>query len=86
MPIYIKYLLRVVCLICVLHGAKPCFAELPREASVALSSKKYDQAIKILRAHLKKNPKDYNTWSILGVAYYHTGQARQSLKYLELRL
>jgi len=50
---------------------------------VALSSKKYDQAIKILRMHLKKNPKDFNTWSILGVAYYHTGQARQSLKYLK---
>ncbi|MEI8025335.1 MAG: hypothetical protein WCI18_03200 [Pseudomonadota bacterium] len=48
-----------------------------------MSSKKYDQAIKIIRGHLRKNPKDFNAWSILGVAYYHTGQARQSLKYLK---
>ncbi len=83
MTINFKYCYQAICLICVLLCATPCFAEIPSEASAALSSKKYDQAIKIIRGYLKRNPKDFNAWSILGVAYYHTGQARQSLKYLK---
>lgn len=74
--------MRVICL-CALLWGEASYADIPREASSALSSKKYDQAIKILRSYLRKKPKDFNTWSLLGVAYYHTGQARMALKYLK---
>lgn len=44
---------------------------------------KYDEAIELLTKHLRRNAKDYDAWSILGAAYYHTGQPRKALRYLK---
>ena len=44
---------------------------------------KYDEAIDLLTKHLRRVPKDYDSWSILGAAYYHTGQPRKALRYLK---
>jgi tetratricopeptide (TPR) repeat protein len=44
---------------------------------------KYDEAIELLTKHLRRNTNDYDAWSILGAAYYHTGQPRKALRYLK---
>ena len=45
--------------------------------------KKYDEAVELFRKHLRRTPRDYNTWNQLGAAYYHTGQPRKALRYLK---
>jgi tetratricopeptide (TPR) repeat protein len=46
-------------------------------------ARRYEEAIDALRKYLRKYPRDYGMWNILGVAYYHTGQPRKALRYLK---
>jgi hypothetical protein len=81
-----KHLQKIFAVIALLIGfvsAELCYAKIPREAANALSEKKYELAIKHLRNHLRRNRDDYTNWSVLGLAYYHSGQPRQALKYLK---
>ena len=48
-----------------------------------LAQKNYDEAIDLLRTHLRQSPTDYNTWNLLATAYYYSGQPRRALRYFK---
>jgi len=52
-------------------------------AKKKFAQKKYDEAIKYYREHLKKSPRDYSAWNQIGASYYLTGLPRRGLKYLK---
>lgn len=58
-------------------------ADLRSQGLSQFQGKKYEESILSLRKYLRKVPKDYGMWNILGVAYYHTGQPRKGLRYLK---
>ena len=80
---HLQNFLVVITILTGLVSSGLSFAKIPREAANALSEKKYEQAIGHLRTYLRKNRGDFTNWSILGLAYYHSGQPRQALKYLK---
>lgn len=52
------------------------------KAQAAYTQGNFDEAIKNYRKHLRSYRADFNTWNLLGTAYYHTGQAEKALEYL----
>ena len=44
---------------------------------------KFDESIDYLRLMLRKNKKNYDAWTLLGVSYFHTGLPKRSLKILK---
>lgn len=59
------------------------YASYAAAARVKFQQQKFDEAIDLYRKHLRRNPRDYNSWNNLGAAYYHTGQPRKALRYLK---
>lgn len=44
---------------------------------------RYEEAINYLKIYLRKNRKDHDAWTLLGVSYYHTGLPKRALKILK---
>ncbi len=51
-------------------------------AQEEFSRRKYEEAMLLLRAYLRKHPKDQDAWTRFAATYYHTGQANYALQYL----
>jgi tetratricopeptide (TPR) repeat protein len=53
-------------------------------AREALTAGNYDKAIDLFREVVRRNPKDYDTWTLLASAYFYSGLPRKALRYLKL--
>jgi tetratricopeptide (TPR) repeat protein len=53
-------------------------------AREAFAAGNYDRAIDLYREVVRLNPKDYDTWSQLAAAYFHSGLPRRALRYLKM--
>ena len=45
------------------------YASYAAAARVKFQQQKFDEAIDLYRKHLRRNPRDYNSWNNLGAAY-----------------
>lgn len=63
----------------------PVFASsqtLIEQGNRAFIKKNYQKALRHYRNHLKENPGEINTWSLIGASYYHSNQFKRALRAL----
>lgn len=53
-----------------------------KKAQKLITEEEFETAIKVLRKHLRRDRRNYSAWTLLGVAYYHTGLPKRGLKIL----
>jgi len=52
-----------------------------QRAEDAFKRQNYDHAIVLLRAHLRRNTRDFHAWNLLAASYYHTGLPQRALRH-----
>lgn len=52
-------------------------------AGKLIQKEKYDKAIAYLRHYLRKNRKNFDAWTLLGVSYFHSGLPKRAIKILK---
>ncbi len=74
---------------CLAINPSPTVAQITRANEAlagreALESGNYDRAIDLFRSAVRQYPQDYDTWTQLAAAYFHSGLPRRALRYLKM--
>jgi tetratricopeptide (TPR) repeat protein len=84
--LFLAKLLIYLCFCSALGQPMKAFAQKKQSLKYAaklIQKERFDESIEYLRVMLRKDRKNYNAWTLLGVSYFHSGLPKRSLKILK---